>query len=58
MTDTTPKPTISASSHWICAPYGAPTATSEVSRIVGFYSATALVAFGGVVRAGPAAKAA
>ena len=58
MTDTTSKPTISASSQWICPPYGAPTATSEVSRIAGFYCATALVVFGGLTRAEPAAKAA
>ena len=31
---------------WICEPYGAPTPSSEVSRVVGFYSAVALTVFG------------
>ena len=31
---------------WLVEPYGAPTSSSEVSRVEGFYSATALMAFG------------
>jgi hypothetical protein len=31
---------------WYVEPYGAPTATSEVSRLSGFYSVEAMTAFG------------
>ena len=31
---------------WICEQYGARTPPSEVSRVVGFYSAVALTVFG------------
>jgi|GEM_PF-5264221 hypothetical protein len=33
-------------SQWLLEPYGAPTSTSEVNRIPGFYCVEALTAFG------------
>ena len=31
---------------WFCPPYGSPTSSSEVSRMVDLYRVTALTAFG------------
>ena len=54
MTDSLSKPA-SAGPQWLCPPYGVPTATSEVTRVVGFYRVSDLT----VVRAArPAAQAA
>ncbi len=58
MTNTTSQPTASAASQWVCPPYGAPTATSEVSRIGGFYSAVSLTVVSAALRPEPAARAA
>ncbi|HEX8571022.1 MAG TPA: hypothetical protein VF699_14025 [Caulobacteraceae bacterium] len=57
MTSDNPTATRLASSCWICPPYGAPSATSEVSRIAGFYRVSAAFAFLGPQPA-PAAQAA
>jgi hypothetical protein len=41
MTDHTARP-VTVGPQWICPAYGAPTASSECSRVVGYYSVQAL----------------
>ena len=45
MTETNTTTTTAAGPHWICPAYGAPDATSECSRVAGYYSVTALTVF-------------
>ena len=55
-----PEPTASAPSRsqWICTPYGTPDATSEVTRVAGYYRVTAFFTFGVPEHGAPAARAA
>jgi hypothetical protein len=46
MTDQTTAEGAIAGPQWICPAYGAPTATSECSRVAGYYSAAALTVCG------------
>ena len=45
MTEATTIPTTAAGPQWICPAYGAPGATSECSRVAGYYSVAALTVF-------------
>lgn len=42
---TTTTTTTAAGPHWICPAYGAPDASSECSRVAGYYSVAALIVF-------------